>query len=200
MCYDIRKGPKIFVMAIVLGIDPGSRVTGYGLVKSVDRAINYIASGRIITDPKSTLPEKLEVIYKGVSEIVAEFEPTELAIEKVFVSKSASSALKLGQARGAAIVAGVRGGAVVKEYEARKIKQSIVGTGAATKEQVQKMVQSMLGLSGLPQQDAADALATAICHIHTQFSVRIIENSNDNQEQISVFRRGRYGAAEDGSR
>lgn len=155
-------------MAIILGIDPGSRKTGYGLVSAETGKTVYIASGVIKIQSTLSLPERLKVIFDSVSEIIDVHQPQQFAIESVFMSKSASSALKLGQARGAAIVAAVNNDLPVSEYEARKIKQSVVGTGAADKLQVQHMVMSLLKLAKSPQEDAADALAVALCHINTQ--------------------------------
>ena len=112
-------------MALILGIDPGSRTTGYGIIKVIGNKQQYITSGCIRTTDKATLPERLDVIFQGVSQIINEFEPSELAIERIFMARSAESALKLGQARGAAIVAAVNQGLFVHEYEARKIKQAV---------------------------------------------------------------------------
>jgi len=171
-------------MTLILGIDPGSRVTGYGIVRSVGGRQEYVASGCIRTTDKTSLPDKLDEIFSGVTEIIDEFAPVEMAIEKIFMARSADSALKLGQARGVAIVAAVNQGLPVFEYEARKIKQAIVGTGAARKSQVQHMVQQLLALSGQPQQDAADALAIALCHINTQHNLARMAGA-------TAFRRGR---------
>ncbi len=155
-------------MAIILGIDPGSRKTGYGLVSTESGRTIYVASGVIKIESVLSLPERLKVIFDSVSEIIDVHQPQEFAIENVFMSKNASSALKLGQARGAAIVAAVNHDLPVSEYDARKIKQSVVGTGAADKLQVQHMVKTLLKLAQSPQEDAADALAVALCHINTQ--------------------------------
>ncbi|MEX2488986.1 MAG: crossover junction endodeoxyribonuclease RuvC [Pseudomonadales bacterium] len=158
-------------MALILGIDPGSRVTGYGVIHSIGARQEYITSGCIRTTDKTPLPAKLEEIYAGITEIIDEFLPVEIAVEKIFMARSAESALKLGHARGVAIVAAVNRGLPVHEYEAKKVKQAVVGTGAASKGQVQHMVMTLLRLSGRPQEDAADALATALCHINTQASL-----------------------------
>ena len=171
-------------MTLILGIDPGSRVTGYGLIRTRGARHQYVSSGCIKTATDAPQPEKLSEIFAGVQEIIGEFGPAELAIEKIFMSKSADSALKLGQARGVAIVAAVNEGLPVYEYEARKIKQAVVGTGAASKAQVQHMVQQLLALPGQPSPDAADALAIALCHIHTQHSLARLAGAN-------AFRRGR---------
>ena len=150
-------------MSIILGIDPGSRITGYGVIQHVQGKFAYLGSGCIRTSGES-LPEKLKQIHAGVSEIIIQFQPDMFAIEEVFMGKNAASALKLGQARGAAIVAAVNRDLTVGEYTARQIKQAVVGTGAADKEQVQQMVKNLLKLPGTPQADAADALAVALCH------------------------------------
>ncbi|HLQ24521.1 MAG TPA: crossover junction endodeoxyribonuclease RuvC [Acidiferrobacterales bacterium] len=149
----------------VLGIDPGSRITGFGVVSVHEGSPQYVASG-CLRVPMGTLSERLKVIYDGVIEIIATYQPDELAIEKVFLARNADSALKLGQARGAAICAGVNHRLPVTEYTALQIKQAVVGKGHARKEQVQHMVQVLLHLSGAPQADAADALACALCHAH----------------------------------
>ena len=152
-------------MSIILGIDPGSRITGFGVVRMQGQKIEYIASGCIrIKD--SILSDKLNQIFDCISEVVQEYKPDEAAIEQVFMSKNADSALKLGQARGAAMVAMAQHALQVSEYSARQIKQAVVGTGAADKSQVQHMVTSLLSLSASPQADAADGLAVAICHGH----------------------------------
>ena len=152
-------------MSIILGIDPGSRITGYGVIRQVGRKLEYLGSGCIRTSVDD-LPTRLKLVYAGVSEIITQFQPDIFAIEQVFMAKNADSALKLGQARGAAIVAAVNVDLPVFEYAARQIKQTVVGTGAAEKAQVQHMVRSLLKLSANPQADAADALAVAITHCH----------------------------------
>ena len=154
-------------MTIILGIDPGSRTTGYGVIERSQGRVRYLASGCIRLEGAELAP-RLHVIFKGVSQLIQQFQPDEFAIEEVFLAKNASSALKLGQARGAAIVAACDAGLPVSEYSARKVKQSVVGKGAASKAQVQQMMIHLLGLSACPQADAADALAIALCHAHTQ--------------------------------
>jgi crossover junction endodeoxyribonuclease RuvC len=157
-------------LSIILGIDPGSRITGYGLVRQQGQKFEYVGSGCIrLSD--GPLPERLQQIYNGVSEIIAQFQPQEMAVEQVFMARNPDSALKLGQARGAAIVAGTNHGLLLAEYSARQIKQAVVGKGAAAKEQVQHMVSFLLKLPGKPQADAADALAVALCHGHTRQSL-----------------------------
>ena len=155
-----------------MGIDPGSRLTGYGIIQQEGNKYTYIASGCIkATSQGEELGARLQTIYAGVSELILQFTPTQFAIEQVFMAKNPDSALKLGQARGAAIVAATNAGLSIAEYSARQIKQSVVGTGAAKKEQVQHMVKSMLKLPGTPQADAADALAVALCHGHSYDSL-----------------------------
>lgn len=151
---------------LVLGIDPGSRRTGYGLLAVRERSVEYVASGCIKAEI-GDMPQRLGIIYRGVSELIDQFNPTELAIEEVFLAKNASSALKLGQARGVAIAAAVAGELPVHEYAAKRVKQSLVGTGRGSKEQVAHMVRILLKLPGAPQADAADALAIALCHVNT---------------------------------
>lgn len=155
-------------MAVILGIDPGSRVTGYGLINTLSGRLSYISSGTIRIPDTLALAERLKIIFSSVSELIELHCPQEFAIEQVFMSRSAGSALKLGQARGAAIVAAVHHNLPVEEYEARKVKQAVVGTGAADKSQIQHMVKTLLKLPAAPAEDAADALAVAICHANTQ--------------------------------
>lgn len=154
-------------MALILGIDPGSQKTGFGIINTVNGKSSYVTSG-IIRLPGGPLPERLRIIAEGVGELVEQYSPVELSIEQVFLARSADAAIKLGQARGAAIVPCVLRGMEVSEYSARQIKQSVVGTGAADKAQVQHMVKVLLSLPGVPQEDAADALAAALCHAHTR--------------------------------
>ncbi|CAM3535318.1 crossover junction endodeoxyribonuclease RuvC [Parendozoicomonas haliclonae] len=154
-------------MAIILGIDPGSRITGYGVINHNGRTIEYVDSGCIRIQP-GELPERLKQVYDGIDQVIAAWTPQMVGIEQVFMAKNADSALKLGQARGAAIVAAMNNGLPVSEYSARQIKQAVVGTGSADKEQVQHMVMAMLRLNRKPQADAADALAVALCHAHTR--------------------------------
>lgn len=155
---------------LILGIDPGSRITGYGIINVVGAKNEYVASG-CIRIKGDELPGRLQQVYAGVTEIIEHYCPQEMAIEQVFMARNADSALKLGQARGVAIVAGVNQGLPVSEYAARKVKQAVVGKGSADKSQVQHMVASILKLPGLPQEDAADALAIALCHAHTRSSL-----------------------------
>ncbi|MGB0733495.1 MAG: crossover junction endodeoxyribonuclease RuvC [Pontibacterium sp.] len=152
---------------LVLGIDPGSRITGYGVINVVGAKVEYVASGCVRIKGEA-LPERLQQVYAGVSEVINLYSPQQMAIEQVFMARNADSALKLGQARGVAIVAGANQNIPVFEYAARAVKSAVVGSGAATKEQIQHMVMRTLSLPGLPQVDAADALAIALCHAYTQ--------------------------------
>lgn len=151
----------------MLGIDPGSRTTGYGVIDAVGDTLRYVASGCVETT-RGPFPGRLADIFRGVEAVIAEHAPDEFVIEEVFVARNPQSALKLGQARGAAIAAAVDADLPVSEYAARSVKQAVVGTGRATKEQVQYMVRVLLSLSAAPPSDAADALAVAICHVNTQ--------------------------------
>ena len=153
-------------MALILGIDPGSRITGFGIVRERAGQCEYVTSGCIRLGD-GPFPGRLQKIFEHLSELITNYQPTILSIEQVFLARNPDSALKLGQARGAAIVAAVNAGLDVHEYTARQVKQSVVGTGAADKTQVQHMVTQLLGLSGTPQADAADALAIALCHAHS---------------------------------
>ncbi|KMT65471.1 crossover junction endodeoxyribonuclease RuvC [Catenovulum maritimum] len=157
-------------MSIILGIDPGSRITGYGVVKQQGSRFSYIASGCIRLGD-GALADRLIKIFHGISELITQFSPDEFAIEQVFLAHNPDSALKLGQARGAAIVAAAHASLPVAEYSARQIKQAVVGKGNAEKKQVQHMVTHILKLNASPQADAADALAVALCHANTQQSL-----------------------------
>ncbi|HWK70890.1 crossover junction endodeoxyribonuclease RuvC [Pollutimonas sp. M17] len=150
----------------VLGIDPGLRRTGYGVIDVRGAHLAYVASGTIVVPADQPLAQRLKVILDNIREVVQATEPSVSALEKVFVNTNPSSTLLLGQARGAAMCALADSMLDVHEYTALQIKKSVVGNGHAAKEQVQKMVQHLLGLSGLPAADSADALACAICHAH----------------------------------
>ncbi len=170
-------------MALILGVDPGSLKTGFGVINCVGSKTEYVGSG-VIRIPDLSLPERLKIIFDSLTEIIEEYCPQEMAIESVFMAKSAGSALKLGQARGAAIVAAVNQELPVSEYEARKVKQSVVGNGAADKIQMQHMVKTLLKLPAAPQEDAADALGVALCHANTQQHLIKVASAR-------TFRRGR---------
>ena len=149
----------------ILGIDPGSRLSGFGVLDFRDGDAAFVASGTI-QSKDGEFAERLELIFRSVAAIVSDYQPDVVAIETVFMHRNPSSALKLGHARSAAICATFDAGVKVVEYSPREIKQAIVGTGAATKEQIQHMIRAMLNLDGRLSPDAADALAVAVCHGH----------------------------------
>jgi len=174
------------VITRILGIDPGLRNTGFGVIEKVGEKITYIASGTIKTasklnskdklnkiegedvreDEREELPARLKIILDGLFEVIDTYQPNQVAIEKVFVNVNPQSTLLLGQARGAAISAAVIRNLIVAEYTALQVKQAVVGNGHAQKEQVQEMVKRLLNLPAVPKPDSADALACAICHAH----------------------------------
>ncbi|MDE2196281.1 MAG: crossover junction endodeoxyribonuclease RuvC [Gammaproteobacteria bacterium] len=154
-------------MIRILGIDPGSLFTGYGVVEEDGQAWRHVASGCIRTGGKD-FPERLRDIFFGIGAVVSEFAPQELAVEKTFVHKNADSALKLGQARAAAFCGTLASQLPLFEYAPREVKLALTGKGSAAKEQVQHMVKILLGLRGQLQVDSADALAVAICHAHSR--------------------------------
>jgi crossover junction endodeoxyribonuclease RuvC len=149
----------------ILGIDPGLRVTGFGLIIATGGKLQYVASG-CVRNTGGELPARLHIILRDLGSVIVEHRPTEVAVEKVFVNANPHSTLLLGQARGAAISAAVLADLPVAEYTALQIKQAVVGHGKAAKEQVQEMVRRLLALPAAPSTDAADALACAICHAH----------------------------------
>lgn len=150
----------------VLGIDPGLRNTGFGIVDVIDNTPIYVTSGVISTNSEDILAMRIKVILSGITQIIEEYKPNIASIEKVFVNVNPQSTLLLGQARGAAIASCVLYNLEVTEYTALQVKQSVVGYGHAEKDQVGKMVKLFLNLSGTLQKDAADALAVALAHIH----------------------------------
>ncbi len=150
----------------ILGIDPGSRTTGFGFIEVRQNKTVCIAHG-VIRTGAGDFPDRLGVIFSGIRDLLREHQPDQVAIESVFISKNPSSALKLGQARGAAICAVISEGLKVAEYSPRSVKQALVGRGAADKNQVQHMVAVLLQLRDHLEEDAADALAVALCHQHT---------------------------------
>ena len=157
----------------ILGIDPGSRTTGYGVVRMTGGRAEFVASG-CIDVAKFDMPSRLSRIFEGIGEVIAEFAPQQAAVEKIFMNRNPDSALKLGQARGSAIVACATQGLEVFEYSATEIKQAIVGRGHADKVQIQHMVTQLLAVEEA-RSDAADALAAALCHGHTADGLRAIQ-------------------------
>ena len=163
-------------VARVLGIDPGSRVTGFGVIESDGVRSRYLGSGCIRT-ADGDFPQRLGEIFNGIRAVLREWQPHEVAVEQVFVARNAASALKLGQARGAAISAIVTDDLPVFEYTPAAIKQGLVGNGRAEKEQVQHMVRVILGMQGQMALDESDALAIALCHAHSHATRRQIEGA-----------------------
>jgi crossover junction endodeoxyribonuclease RuvC len=162
-------------MTRILGIDPGSQRTGVGIIDADPAgAVRHVFHGALQLLDNETFPLRLKQIFDDVCSIIAEHRPSEVAIERVFMARNADSALKLGQARGAAICAAVHSGLTITEYAPKEIKQAVVGGGAAGKQQVQHMVGILLNISPRLQADAADALAVAVTHAHTRASVQRI--------------------------
>jgi len=159
----------------ILGIDPGLRVTGFGVLEKHGNRLQYVTSG-VIRSGEGTLPERLKIIFESISELVASHRPDQAAIEKVFVNVNPQSTLLLGQARGAALCALSMGGLPIFEYTALQLKKAVVGHGRAQKSQVQEMVTRLLSLSGTPSTDAADALGVAICHAHSGDTLTTLGN------------------------
>jgi crossover junction endodeoxyribonuclease RuvC len=168
----------------ILGIDPGSRITGFGIIEREGNRVTYVESG-CIRAGDGNFAGRLKTIFDGLRDIVTIYTPDQVAIEQVFMHRNPDSALKLGQARGAAICAVMSMGLNISEYTPSEIKQATVGKGNAAKEQVQHMVTAMLKLPGTPQADAADALAVALCHNHTTQTLGHIAGARGS-------RRGRY--------
>ena len=150
----------------ILGVDPGSIVTGWGLVELEGNQLRHVAHGIVGTSTALSQAERLRQIHCGLEEVINQYCPADMSLEKVFFSRNVQSALKLGQARGMAMLAAAQNQIAVSEYSATEIKVAVVGYGHATKEQIQKMVSALLDLRGSLRGDAADALAAAICHIH----------------------------------
>jgi crossover junction endodeoxyribonuclease RuvC len=150
----------------ILGIDPGLRITGFGVLDQSGQKLAYVTSGCIRTPQQGTLSTRLKSILDGLAEVIEECRPEQIALEKVFVNANPQSTLLLGQARGTAICAAVLRDLPIAEYTALQVKQAVVGNGHARKAQVQEMVRRLLKLGGSPSPDAADALACAICHAH----------------------------------
>ncbi len=153
---------------LVMGVDPGSLITGYGFVEESRGRIRCVDAGTIRAPGTAPFHERIHGIFRALVKIIARHEPQEMAIEDVFFAKNAKSALKIGHARGAALVAAVECGVRVFEYSATEIKQSVVGYGRAPKDQVRSMVSVILGLDFQPSLDTSDALAAAVCHLHTK--------------------------------
>ncbi|MGB3211859.1 MAG: crossover junction endodeoxyribonuclease RuvC [Desulforhopalus sp.] len=151
-------------MERIIGVDPGSRITGYGVIDADRGQLQFVACGVVKTTTKHPFSYRLNEIFEGINEVIQVHGPVVAAIEDVFLATNPRSALKLGHARGAAVVAAMQNGLAVFDYSPRVVKQAVVGYGQADKAQVQHMVRILLSLSGAPSADAADALAVAICH------------------------------------
>jgi len=161
---------------LVLGVDPGTAITGYGLVQEAEGQLQAVAYGAITTPSDWALPQRLQKIYCDLTALIHEHGPTEGAVEQLFFSRNVKTALAVGQARGVALLALAEGGLAVHEYTPLQVKQSVVGYGRAEKAQVQELVRLLLGLDVAPQpDDAADALAIAICHLHSARMTALIE-------------------------
>jgi len=165
----------------ILGIDPGSRITGYGVIEKQGNRLRHVDNGAIATASETPLALRLLEIHRGLEQVIATYQPEAMAVEQVFLAKNALSALKLGHARGVALVCGVNAGLPVFEYSALQVKSAVVGYGRAAKGQVQQMVKALLNLPEIAQEDASDALAVAICHAH----------SHGLNERLDQLRRGR---------
>ncbi|AMV72990.1 crossover junction endodeoxyribonuclease RuvC [Desulfuromonas carbonis] len=165
----------------ILGIDPGSRITGYGVIAKEGNRLLHVDNGAIATTSDTPLALRLFEIHRGLEQVIATYHPDAMAVEQVFLAKNALSALKLGHARGVALVCGVNAGLPVFEYSALQVKNAVVGYGRAAKGQVQQMVRALLNLPEIAQEDASDALAVAICHAH----------SHGLNERLDQLRRGR---------
>ena len=153
---------------IILGVDPGTAITGYGVLQSDGDALQMIAYGAITTPADWKMPQRLQHIYAELTALIAQHQPTDAAVEKLFFSKNVRTALSVGQARGVVLLAAAQAGLTIHEYTPLEVKQAVVGYGRAEKEQVQQMVRMLLQLDHAPQpDDAADALAIAICHAHS---------------------------------
>ncbi len=163
---------------LVLGIDPGTAITGYGLVHEQDDGLSLVECGVVTTPSSQPLPERLQTIYRGLSDVIRRFEPEEAAVEELFFSRNVRTALSVGQARGVALLALADAGLPIYEYKPLEIKQAVAGYGGADKQQVQEMVRMLLNLERVPQpDDAADAAAVAVCHIHSARMAALIADA-----------------------
>jgi crossover junction endodeoxyribonuclease RuvC len=150
----------------IIGIDPGSTITGYGIVEQVNTRLSHVASGRVVSSARKPFNDRLKRIYQELEKVIALHSPEVMAVEDLFISRNIRSALKLGHARGVAILAGLNADLAIAEYSPLEVKKALVGYGRAQKTQVQEMVRTLLCLGELPESNTADALAVAICHLH----------------------------------
>jgi crossover junction endodeoxyribonuclease RuvC len=163
---------------LILGVDPGTAITGYGLVGGEGDELVLEGHGVITTSSDSPLPQRLQILYQELRGLIARYRPTAVAIEELFFSRNVRTALAVGQARGIALLAAAEAGLPVHEYTPLQVKQAVVGYGRATKDQVQQMVRMLLGLDFVPQpDDAADAIAVAICHLHSNRLATMLERA-----------------------
>jgi crossover junction endodeoxyribonuclease RuvC len=153
-------------MMRIIGVDPGSMVTGYGIVEQDNRTLTHVASGRVVSPPRIPFHLRLKKIYVELEKVIGLYQPEVMAVEDLFMARNIKSALKLGHARGVAILAGLNADLCIAEYSPLEVKKAIVGYGRAHKLQIQEMIRTLLGLVDLPQSDTADALAIAVCHLH----------------------------------
>jgi len=153
---------------LVLGIDPGTAITGYGLVREEEEGLALVGCGVITTPADQPLPQRLRAIYRGLTAIIGEHRPDQVAVEELFFSRNVRTALSVGQARGVVLLAAAEAGLPLYEYKPLEVKQTVAGYGGADKRQVQEMVRLLLDLEQVPEpDDAADAVAVAVCHIHS---------------------------------
>jgi len=163
----------------VLGVDPGTAITGWGIVESSGEELKLVACGAITTTAGQPMPERLQILYRELAALIVQYQPTEAAVEELFFSRNTTTALSVGQARGVALLALAQAGLTVHEYKPLEVKQAIVGYGRATKDQVQQLVRMLLNLDFVPQpDDAADAIAIAICHCHSAKWASLVTKTN----------------------
>ena len=173
----------------VIGVDPGSRACGYGIVDSNNGSLKYVTSGTIILKSTLPLPERLKIIYSNLVEKIEEYTPDYMSIEEMFFAKNAKSAIKLGQARGVALLAAANAGLEIHEYAPTKVKLALTGSGRAKKFELQKMLSYVLGIDDIEQTDASDAIAIALCHINLYRSKKLpnIENNSNSRRRRRRF-------------
>ncbi|MDT8442777.1 MAG: crossover junction endodeoxyribonuclease RuvC [Desulfuromonadales bacterium] len=161
----------------ILGIDPGTNITGYGIIDVEGNRLRHVDNGIIKTRSSDPLPLRLKTIYDGLTKVLTAFTPDNVSVEQVFLAKNPRAALTLGHARGTAVIAAVNLGIEVHEYSALQVKSAVVGYGHAAKQQVQHMVKALLNLPEIAQEDAADALAVAICHANSRTMQKAVSQS-----------------------
>lgn len=167
----------------ILGIDPGSKATGYGFIEQQGNRLIHLDNGAIFTRSSDALAGRLQYIYQELCRLIEQHRPDAVAVEQVFMARNPASALKLGHARGVALLAGINAGLPVAEYSALQVKSAVVGYGRAGKNQVQQMTRTLLNLPEIAQEDAADALAVAICHAHSHHLNRRLSHSIANKRE-----------------